>query len=149
MAGMQVMTRKYQKNLQLRGWIRNDAFEKFGGGENTGDTGTRVGPGATQKEAADILGNVVRAKPGTLREDGFKLESGTNVSVEAGFEILGSEDKFADKVFPKVRDNRFLEGSENTVGISFFLFFPIDLVAGSAKVGHRRKDIKAFVALWG
>ena len=52
-------------------------------------------------------------------------------------------------MFPKVRDNRFLEGSENTVGISFFLFFPIDLVAGSAKVGHRRKDIKAFVALWG
>ena len=126
------MTRKYQKNLQLRGWIRNDAFEKFGGGENTGDTGTWVGAGATQKEAADILGNVVGAKPGTLREDGFKLESGTNVSVEAGFEILGSEDKFADKVFPKVRDNRFLEGSENTVGIIFFLLLPIDLVAGSA-----------------
>ena len=143
------MTRKYQKNLQLRGWIRNDAFEKFGGGENTGDTGTRVGPGATQKEAADILGNVVRAKPGTLREDGFKLESGTNVSVEAGFEILGSEDHFADKVFPKVRDNRVLEGSENTVGIIFFLLFPIDLVAGSAKVRDGRKNIKAFVALWG
>ena len=143
------MTRKYQKNLQLRGWIRNDAFEKFGGGENTGDTGTRVGPGATQKEAADILGNVVRAKPGTLREDGFKLESGANVGIESRCKILGGEDHFADKVFPKVRDNRFLEGSENTVGIIFFLLFPIDLVAGSAKVRDGRKNIKAFVALWG
>ena len=132
MAGMQVMTRKYQKNLQLRGWIRNDAFEKFGGGENTGDTGTRVGAGATQKEAADILGNVVGAKPGTLREDGFKLKSGADVSIESRFEILGGEDEFADEVFPKVRNDGFLQRGENTVGVGFFLFLPIDLVAGSA-----------------
>jgi hypothetical protein len=138
MVGMQVMTRKYQKNLQLGGGIRNDAFEKFGGGENTGDTGTRVGPGATQKEAADILGNVVRAKPGTLREDGFKLESGTNVSVEAGFEILGGEDEFTDEVFPKVRDNGFLQRDENTIGIGFFFLLPVDLVSGRTKVGHGR-----------
>ena len=97
-----------------------------------------MGPGATQKEAADILGNVVRAKPGTLREDGFKLESGTNVSVEAGFEILGSEDKFADKVFPKVRDNGFLQRDENTIGIGFFFLLPVDLVSGRTKVGHGR-----------
>ena len=143
------MTRKYQKNLQLRGWIRNDAFEKFGGGEDPWDTRTRVGAGAAKKEATDILRHVVGAKPGALGEDGFKLESGTNVGIESRCKILGGEDHFADKVFPKVRDNRFLEGSENTVGIIFFLLFPIDLVAGSAKVRDGRKNIKAFVALWG
>jgi len=29
---MQEERRKYQKNLQLVGWIRNDAIEEFGGG---------------------------------------------------------------------------------------------------------------------
>jgi len=108
-----------------------------------------VGASAAKKEATDILGHVVGAKPGTLREDGFKLESGTNVGIESRCKIFGSEDEFADKVFSKVWDNRFLEGSENTVGIGFFLLLPIDLVAGRTEVGHRRKDIKAFVALWG
>ena len=108
-----------------------------------------MGAGAAKKEATDILGHVVGAKPGTLGEDGFKLESGTNVGIESRCKILGGEDEFADKVFSKVWDNRFLEGSENAVGITFFLSLPIDLVAGSAKVRDGRKNIKAFVALWG
>jgi len=39
---MQAVRKKYQKNLQLEGWIRNDAIEQFGGGENAWDAGSRM-----------------------------------------------------------------------------------------------------------
>ena len=40
---MQAIRRKYQKNLQLAGWIRNDAIEQFGRGEDPWDASPGVG----------------------------------------------------------------------------------------------------------
>jgi hypothetical protein len=71
---MQGGRRKYQKILQLRGWIRNDAIEEFGGGENTGNTCSWMGACATEEKAANIFGDIVGAEPGALGKDGFKLK---------------------------------------------------------------------------
>ena len=105
---MQAVRRKYQKNLQLAGWIRNDAIEEFGGGENAWDASSGVGSRTAQVKPANVLGHVVGSEPGTLSENRFELESGTNVRIESGFEIPGSEDQLADEVFTQVGDNRFL-----------------------------------------
>ena len=145
---MQAVRRKYQKNLQLAGWIRNDAIEQFGGGENAWDASSGVGSRTAQVKPANVLGHVVGSEPGTLSENRFELESGTNVRIESGFEIPGSEDQLADEVFTQVGDNRFLQGGENAVGISFFLLFPIDLIPWRAEMRDGRKNIKAFVAFW-
>ena len=105
---MQAVRRKYQKNLQLAQWIRNDAIEQFGGGENPWDASSRVGARTAQVKPANVLGHVVGSEPGTLSENRFELESGTNVRIESGFEISGGEDQLADEVFAEVGDNRFL-----------------------------------------
>ena len=105
---MQGVRRKYQKNLQLAGWIRNDAIEQFSGGENAWDASSGVGARTAQVKPANVLGHVVGSEPGTLSENRFELESGTHVRVESGFEIPGSEDQLADEVFTQVGDNRFL-----------------------------------------
>jgi hypothetical protein len=146
---MQAVRGKYQKNLQLAGWIRNDAIEEFGGGENAWDASSRVGPRTAQVKSADVLGHVVGTEPGTLSQNGFKLEGRAHVSIETGFEIPGGEDQLADEVFAEVGDNRFLEGGENAIGISFFLLFPIDLIPWRAEMGDGRKNVEAFVTLGG
>ena len=96
---MQAVRRKYQKNLQLVGWIRNDAIEQFGGGEDPWNTGSRVGACTAKIEPANVLRDVVGSEPGALSENGFELESGTDVRIESGFEIPGGEDQLADEVF--------------------------------------------------
>jgi hypothetical protein len=143
---MQAVRRKYQKNLQLAGWIRNDAIEEFGGGENAWDASSGVGSRTAQVKPANVLGHVVGSEPGTLSENGFKLEGRANVSIESGFEIAGGEDQLADEVFAEVGDNRFLEGRENAIRISFFLLFPINLISWRAEMGDGRKNVEAFVA---
>ena len=104
------MRRKYQKNLQLVGWIRNDAIEQFGGGEDPWNTGSGVGACTTKIQPANVLRDVVRSEPGTLSENGFELESGADVRIESGFEIAGGENQLADDVFAEVGNNRFLQG---------------------------------------
>ena len=146
---MQAVRGKYQKNLQLAGWIRNDAIEEFGGGENAWDASSRVGPRTAQVKSADVLGHVVGTEPGTLSQNGFKLEGRAHVRIESRFEIPGGEDQLADEVFAEVGDNRFLEGGENAIGISFFLLFPIDLIPWRAEMRDGRKNVEAFVTLGG
>ena len=146
---MQAVRRKYQKNLQLAGWIRNDAIEEFGGGKNAWDAGSGVGPRTAQVKPADVFGHVVGSEPGTLSQYRFKLEGRAHVSIESGFEIPGCEDELADEVFAEVGDNRFLEGSENAIGIFFFLLFPIDLIPWRAEMRNGRKDVEAFVSFGG
>ena len=146
---MQAVRGKYQKNLQLAGWIRNDAIEEFGGGENAWDASSRVGPRTAQVKSADVLGHVVGTEPGTLSQNGFKLEGRAHVRIESRFEIPGGEDQLADEVFAEVGDNRFLEGGENAIGIFFFLLFPIDLISWRAEMGDGRKNVEAFVSFGG
>jgi len=143
---MQAVRRKYQKNLQLAGWIRNDAIEQFSGGENAWDASSGVGARTAQVKSANVLGHVVGSEPGTLSENGFKLEGRAYVSIESGFEIPGGEDQLADEVFTEIGDNRFFQGGENAVGISFLLLFPIDLIPWRAEMGDGRKNVEAFVA---
>jgi hypothetical protein len=81
-----------------------------------------------------------------LSENGFKLKGGAHVRIESGLEIPRGEDQLADEVFTEVGDNRFLQGGENAVGISFFLLFPIDLIPWRAEMGDGRKNVEAFVA---
>ena len=47
------------------------------------------------------------AEPGALGEDGFELEGGAMVGIEAGFEIARGEDKFTDEMFAQVGDDSF------------------------------------------
>ena len=143
---MQAVRRKYQKNLQLAGWIRNDSIEQFSGGEHAWDASSGVGARTAQVKPANVLGHVVGSEPGTLSENGFKLEGRAHVSIESGFEIPGGEDQLADEVFAEVGDNRFLEGGENAIRIIFFLLFPIDLISWRAEMGDGRKNVEAFVA---
>ena len=89
---MQAVRKKYQKNLQLAGWIRNDAIEQFSGGEYPWYTGSGVGACTAQVKPRNVLGYVVGTKPGALSENGFELESRTDVSIESGFEITRCED---------------------------------------------------------
>jgi len=147
--GMQAVRRKYQKNLQLAGWIRNDAIEQFGGGEDPWNPGSWVGACTTKIQPGNILRDVMGSEPGALSQNGFELESRTDVCIESGFEIPGGEDQLADEVFAKVGNNRFLEGGQNTIRISFFLLFPIDLIPWGAEMRNGGKDVKAFVALGG
>ena len=146
---MQAVRRKYQKNLQLVGWIRNDAIQQFGGGEDPRNTGSGVGACTAKVEPANILRDVVRSEPGALSQNGFELESGADVRIKPGFEIPWGEDQLADEVFAKVGNNRFLEGGQNAIRISFFLLFPIDLIPRGSEMRDGRKDVKAFVALGG
>ena len=146
---MQAVRRKYQKNLQLVGWIRNDAIEQFGGGEHPWNTGSGVGACTAKIQPANVLRDVVGSEPGALSENGFELESGADVRIESGFEIPGGEDQLADEVFTEIGDNRFLQGGENAIRISFFLLFPIDLIPWGAEMRNGRKDVKAFVSLGG
>lgn len=143
---MQAARRKYQKNLQLAGWIRNDSIEQFSGGEHAWDASSGVGARTAQVKPTNVLGHVVWSEPGTLSENGLKLEGRAHVSIESGFEIAGGEDQLADEVFAEVGDNRFLEGGENAIRISFFLLFPIDLISWRAEMGDGRKNVEAFVA---
>jgi len=71
------------------------------------------------------------------------------VRIKSGFEIPRGEDQLADQVFTEIGDNRFLQGGENAIRISFFLLFPIDLIPWGAEVRNGRKDVKAFVSLGG
>ncbi len=105
---MQGVRRKYQKNLQGRGWAGNDAFKEFGGGKNAGDAGSGVGSRPAKKKAANVLGYIVGAEPSTLGEDRFELKSGTDVGIKAGFEISGGKDELADKMFAQIGDDGFL-----------------------------------------
>ena len=105
-----------------------------------------MGARTAQVKPADVFGHVVRSEPGTLSENRFKLEGRAHVSIESGFEIPGCEDELANEVFAEVGDNRFLEGGENAIRISFFLLFPIDLISWRAEMRDGRKDIEAFVA---
>ena len=146
---MQAVKKKYQKNLQLAGWIRNDAIEEFGGRENAWDASSGVGARTAQVKPANVLGHVVGSEPGALSENRFELESGTNVRIESGLKIPRGEDQLADEVFTEIGDNRFLEGGENAVGISLFLLFPIDLISWRAEMRYGRKNVKAFVSLGG
>ena len=146
---MQAVRGKYQKNLQLVGWIRNDAIEQFGGGEDPWNTGSGVGACTAKIQPANVLRDVVGSEPGALSENGFELESGADVRIESGFEIPGGEDQLADEVFAEIGDNRFLQGGENAIRISFFLLFPIDLIPWGAEMGDGRKNVKAFVAFGG
>ena len=146
---MQAVRKKYQKNLQLAGWIRNDAIEQFGRGEDPWNTGSGVGACTAKIQPANVLRNVVGSKPSALGENGLELESGTDVRIEPGFEIPGGEDQLADEVFTEIGDNRFLQGGENAICISFFLLFPIDLIPWGAEVRNGRKNVKAFVAFGG
>ena len=84
-----------------------------------------------------------------MSENGFKLKGRAHVRIESGFEIPGGEDQLADEVFTEVGDNRFLQGGENAIRISFFLLFPIDLIPWGAEMGDGGKDVKAFVAFGG
>ena len=146
---MQAVRRKYQKNLQLVGWIRNDAIEQFGGGEHPWNTGSGVGACTAKIQPANVLRDVVGSEPGALSQNGFELESGADVRIESGFEIPGREDQLADEVFTKVGDNRFLQGGENAIRISLFLLLPIDLIPWGAEMRNGGKDVKAFVAFGG
>jgi hypothetical protein len=146
---MQAVRGKYQKNLQLAGWIRNDAIEEFGGGENAWDASSRVGPRTAQVKSADVLGHVVGTEPGTLSQNGFKLEGRAHVRIESRFKIPGGEDQLADEVFAEIGDDRFLEGGENAIRIFFFLLFPIDLISWRAEMRNGRKDVEAFVSFGG
>jgi len=135
---MQAVRWKYQKNLQLAGWIRNDAIEQFGGGENPWDASSGVSARTAQVKPANVLGHVVGSEPSTLSENGFKLKGRAHVSIESGFEIPGGEDQLADEVFTEVGDNRFFQGGENAIRISFFLLFPIDLISWRAEMRDGR-----------
>jgi hypothetical protein len=84
-----------------------------------------------------------------LSQNGFELESGTDMRIKPGFEIPWSEDQLANEVFAKVGDNRFLKGVENAIRISFFLLFPIDLIPWGPEMRNGGKDVKAFVAFGG
>ncbi len=108
-----------------------------------------MGPRTAQVKSADVFGHVVGSEPGTLSENRFKLEGRAHVSIETGFEIPGGEDQLTDEVFTEVGDNRFLEGGENAIRVSFFLLFPIDLIPWRAKMRNGRKDIEAFVSFGG
>jgi hypothetical protein len=105
---MQAVRRKYQKNLQLAGWIRNDAIQQFGGGEDPWYTSSWVCACTTKIQPANILRDVMGSEPGALSQNGFELESGTDVRIKPGFEIPWGEDQLADEVFAKVGNNRFL-----------------------------------------
>ena len=105
--------------------------------------------GPAEVETLNIFGDVVRSEPGALGEDRFELESRAVVGIEAGLEITRGEDEFADEVFSQVRDDGFLEGGENPVGIPLFLFFPIDLVAGGAEMGDGGENVETFMAFGG
>lgn len=105
-----------------------------------------MGARTAQVKPADVFGHVVGSEPGTLSENRFKLEGRAHVRIESGFEIPGVKDQLADKVFAEVGDNRFLEGGENAIRVSFFLLFPIDLISWRAEMGNGRKNVKAFVA---
>lgn len=87
-----------------------------------------MGARTAQVKPANVLGHVVGSEPGTLSENGFKLEGRAHVGIKSGFEIPRGKDQLTDEVFTEIGDNRFLEGGENTIGISFFLLFPIDLI---------------------
>ena len=78
-----------------------------------------MGPRTAQVKPADVFGHVVGSEPGTLSENGFKLEGRAHVSIESGFEIPRGEDQLADEVFAEVGDNRFLEGGENVRALDF------------------------------
>ena len=93
--------------LLLGSGFWDDSVEELGGGEDSGNPCTGVGACATEVESADIFGDVVGAEPGALGEDGFELEGGAVVGVEAGFEIARGEDKFTDDVFAQVGDDGF------------------------------------------
>jgi len=93
--------------LFLESGVRDDSIEKFGGGENARDPCARVGTCATKVESADIFGDIMGAEPGALGEDGFELEGGAMVGVEAGFEIARGEDKFTDEMLTQVGDDSF------------------------------------------
>lgn len=93
--------------LLLGGGVGDDSVEEFGGGKDAGDPCARVGTCAAKVESADIFGDVVGTEPGALGEDGFELEGGAMVGIEAGFEIARSEDKFTDEVFAQVGDDSF------------------------------------------
>jgi len=108
-----------------------------------------VGPRTAQVKPADVFGHVVGSEPGTLSENGFKLEGRAHVGIESGFEIPRGENQLADEVFAEVGDNRFLKGGENAVGIFFFLLFPIDLISWRAEMRNGRKDIEAFMSFGG
>ena len=58
------------------------------------------------------------------------MEGGAVVGIEAGLKIKWGEDEFADDVFFQVGNDGFFEISENTVGVTLFFLFPVDLVAG-------------------
>jgi hypothetical protein len=105
-----------------------------------------VGAGPAEIEAPHILRDVMGAEPGALGEDGFELEGGTDVGVEAGFEIVRGEKKFADNVFAEVGDEGLFEGGEDAVGVLLLDLIPVDFVAGGAAVGDGGEDIKTFVA---
>ena len=105
--GMQVAGLPNGYILFLGSRVRDDSVEEFGGGEDAGDPCARVGTCAAKVESANIFGDVVRAEPGALGEDGFELEGGTVVGIEPGFKITRGEDKFTDEVFTQVWDNGF------------------------------------------
>ena len=93
--------------LLLGSRVGDDSVEEFGGGEDPRDPCARVGACAAKVESADIFGDVVGAEPGALGEDGFELEGGAMVGIEAGFEIARGEDKFTDEMFAQVGDDSF------------------------------------------
>jgi hypothetical protein len=67
-----------------------------------------MGACATEEKTANIFGDVVWAEPGALGKDRFKLKCGTDVGIEAGFEVERSKDQLAHEVFSQVGDNGFL-----------------------------------------
>ena len=89
---MQGGRRKYQKNLQLVGWIRNDAIEEFCRRENAGNTGSGVGACTAKIKPANVLRDIVGSEPGTLGEDGFELKRGAYVGIEARFKVARGKD---------------------------------------------------------
>jgi len=89
---MQGGRRKYQKNLQLVGWIRNDAIEEFCRRENAGNTGSGVGACTAKIKPANVLRDIVGSEPGTLGEDGFELKCGAHVGIEARFKVARGKD---------------------------------------------------------
>ena len=56
---MQAVRGKYQKNLHRVGWIRDDAVEQLGEGENSRNTGPGVGARTAEIESADVLRDIV------------------------------------------------------------------------------------------
>jgi hypothetical protein len=93
--------------LFLGSGVGDDSVEELGGGEDARDPCARVGTCAAKVESTDIFGDVVRAEPGALSEDGFELEGGAVVGIEPGFKITRGEDKFTDEVFTQVGDDGF------------------------------------------